>query len=195
MRKYLLPLASSFLLAGPAFADFGSADTKKGAIDVSTFNAWCGEERTNCKIDFTKKKIIINDTSSVDKSQIKEVRYSIRERKCAITLLTGNNCAMPVITQRFTNDILYKKNDGTDGNAKVMFRDLNAGRRFFDTMTVFLGAKSSDVSKDGLTGYVINAKKKNVSAKSIPLGGLGIGIGAGLAIGIGTVLILKQKKA
>ena len=56
VRKLLIPLASSFLLVAPAFADFGSADTGQlGGNEVSSFKAKCGEERKACNLEIDFK--------------------------------------------------------------------------------------------------------------------------------------------
>ena len=197
MHKLLIPLSAALLFASPSYADFGDAETLNTAENESTkFTAKCGDLLNDCTLDFQGEKLIINGSNYVRKGQLKEVRYSIQERKCAFTLLTGNNCAMPYQRDKFSTDINYTKNDGSNGNAKIVFRNLNTGRRFFDTIVLFIGANSSDISKEGLTGYVVN-KKKNTGTNSktnIPILPLTVGIGAGLSISFGTMYFLKKKK-
>ncbi len=201
MRKLLIPLASSFLLVAPAFADFGSADTgQSGGNEVSSFKAKCGEERKACnlEIDFQNERIIVDGNSYVEKYRIKEARYMIKERSC---LTGGKFCSVPLVPPRHTTDITYKKSDGSISTARIMFRNLNVGRRFFDSVALFLGVQPEDVNKDGLSGLVLNidiAKKvrKTVkdSGRSFPLVPIGVGLGGGLVIGLSTFFFIKRKK-
>mgnify|MGYP007063642242 CR=1 FL=1 len=97
--------------------------------------------------------------------------------------------------------------------ARVIFRKLNVGRRFYDTISLFIGADIGVVDKEGLTGVVINqeeikrkaeeatkkadenAKGEIIAAKSnLPLASFSIGLGIGLSIGFIASLLLKSKK-
>ena len=121
-------------------SDFGSADvTGFGANEVSSFDAWCGASGNDCFIEFKKDRIIIDRVNVVKKKQIKDFKFSVRERKCAITLITGNNCALPVQKSRTIIDIEYIKNNGFDGSARVLFSNNNTGRRFIESLSLLTG--------------------------------------------------------
>jgi len=152
MRYLLFAIAPAFLFCNQALADFGSADT--GGFETNeiySFDAWCGKPKNNCKIEFKDSKIVIDGSSYVTKDQIQVVRYSVQKRKCAITRVTGNNCLMPVQQDRFTIDIAYLKREGTESTARVIFQNLNSGRRFLETISEFKGIKPDEMDKSTLT--------------------------------------------
>ena len=152
MRYFLLSIAPVFLLCNPVSADFGSADTGSFETnEIYSFDAWCGTPKNDCKIEFKDEKIIIDGTSYVTKEQIKDVRYSVQKRKCAFTLVTGNNCAMPIQKDRFTIDIAYQKRDGSKSTARVLFQNLNSGRRFLETISYFKGIDPDQMDKAIIT--------------------------------------------
>ena len=201
MRRFLLAIAPAFLLCNPALADFGSADTGASAgNEVSIFNAKCGEEMDPCEleIDFENAKVIVDGSSYVEKSRIKEARYMIKERSC---ILGGTNCSVPLVPPKHTTDITYRKQDGSISTARIMFRDLNVGRRFFDSIALFLGVSPEDVNKQGLSGLVVNIEipKKvrdtvNDQENKIPFKSIGIALGSLSVAGIGAFLFVKNKK-
>ena len=90
-------------------------------------------------VEFKGNEIIINKVNRVKKEQLKDFKFSVRERKCAITLLTGNNCAIPVQQSRTTIDIEYVKSNGFNGTARILFSNNNAGRRFIEALSIFSG--------------------------------------------------------
>ena len=153
--RNLSALSTIFLflsISSPANAEFGTADTGTFETnEIYSFDAWCGKPKNNCKIEFKDQKIIIDETSYVEKSQIKDIRYSVQKRKCAITRVTGNNCLMPVQRDRFTIDIAYEKRDGSDSTARVLFQNLNSGRRFYETISYFSGIEPDEMDKSNLT--------------------------------------------
>jgi len=147
---------SALLFTYPAFADFGAADMKDAAgFEVNNFDARCGKKKKKCEItiDSNTNRIVIDKTNFVRKDQIKDARYSRQERRC---VLGNNNCLMPVQRNKFTIDISYRKINGSMGTARVIFRELNAGGRFFDSLAAFLGVTQDAVNKMGSTGLVVN---------------------------------------
>ncbi len=140
-------LGASFVVGSPAEADFGAADTGGNISNqISKFEAWCGKSGNDCLIEFdrTKRQIIVNNSSAVDADSIRDFNYSIQKRKCAITILTGNNCAIPIQSDRVIIDIEYLKKDSTMSSAKIIFGSLPAGRKFIGALSRFVGISTNE---------------------------------------------------
>lgn len=83
----------------PVSAYFGEADTGNNISNqISRFEAWCGESGNNRLVEFDRptKSIIVNASSRVAADNVLDFNYSIQKRKFAITIFTGNNCAIPI---------------------------------------------------------------------------------------------------
>ena len=138
---------ASAIAISPVFADFGEADTGENISNqISRFEAWCGESGNNCLVEFDRptKSIIVNASSRVKAENIIDFNYSIQKRKCAITIFTGNNCAIPIQSDRIIIDIEYRKTGGIISSARIIFGSLPAGRKFIGTLSDFTGIKADE---------------------------------------------------
>ena len=130
-----------------SIADFGEADTGNNISNqISRFEAWCGESGNNCLVEFDRptRDIIVNASSRVSAENILGFNYSIQKRKCAITIFTGNNCAIPIQSDRVIIDIEYRKIDQSISSARIIFGSLPAGRKFIGTLAGFTGIKGNE---------------------------------------------------
>ena len=66
MKLLLIPFLA-LALCPPAIAGLGKATSVTAA---SSYDAWCGEVRNNCTIEFKDQKIIVDGTDSVRWSDI-----------------------------------------------------------------------------------------------------------------------------
>lgn len=135
-------LASLPLLS--AKADFGSADTGSSvkSNQINSFDAWCGRKGNGCKIeiDKTANNLTINSESTVSALQITNFNYSMQKRQC----MTGNNCLIPVKTDKVEIDIEYIKKDGSESSAKILFGHLGAGKKFISALSQLTGINPNE---------------------------------------------------
>ena len=146
MKKLAVALMACFLSI-PVSADFGEADTGNNISNqISRFEAWCGESGNNCLVEFDRptRDIIVNASSRVSAENILGFNYSIQKRKCAITIFTGNNCAISIQSDRVIIDIEYRKIDQSISSARIIFGSLPAGRKFIGTLAGFTGIKGNE---------------------------------------------------
>ena len=146
MKQLAVALMACFLSI-PVSADFGEADTGNNISNqISRFEAWCGESGNNCLVEFDRptKSIIVNTSSRVASDDVLDFNYSIQKRKCAITIFTGNNCAIPIQSDRVIIDIEYRKIDQSISSARIIFGSLPAGRKFIGTLSSFTGIDGNE---------------------------------------------------
>ena len=112
-------LSAALLSATPAEAGLGQATSTTAA---STYDAWCGKPKNNCKVDFKNQKITVNGTDSID---WKQITYITKNKKRCDDGWT--NCGWV-----YTFGIEYKE-DGQIQFAEILFQhDATAGRFWRD---------------------------------------------------------------
>ena len=127
MKRLLLLL--SLLVATPAVADLGPADTpipgetfvdRHTAYTVPVLEAYCAQWRNKCTVEITDEHLIVNGQDKVHKDQlIKTWHY----------LLWGRG---PYIY------VAYQKDDGSQGTAQFIFTNATAGGEFYNRLQLLM---------------------------------------------------------
>ena len=80
----------SFAAIMPARSDLGGADiTGSGLTTGNTYDAWCGNDFVDCKVQFSNGRLIVDDGKGILASQLDNVVF---DRICRDYALGMPNC-------------------------------------------------------------------------------------------------------
>jgi len=119
-------------LTTQAKADFGSADVGNKNNETKIFEAWCGERGNDCKIKFDTQSILINEKDEVPYRRIKTFFYNANNGVC-------NAYGFWCIGRKYSFDIVYIKNDGSESVGKIIFAKEDVALRFMTNLKLSTG--------------------------------------------------------
>ena len=122
MRSFLFAAAvlvgTSVTAVLPAKSDLGGADiTGSGFTTGNTYDAWCGNDFVDCKVQFSDGRLIVNEGSGILASQLHSVTFN---RICRDYALGMPNCFSYQYNKEWT--IKYRGSLGSLRTAKISFR-------------------------------------------------------------------------
>jgi len=117
----------------PAKSDLTDADITgpKGSTTTgNTFDGWCGEKRTDCKITFVNDRLIVGSGDGITGKQYKSVKktHSCRFRSFGILDCTSLDGSERFYDKEFL--ISYTANDGSGRTALITFRNQEVSDKF-----------------------------------------------------------------
>jgi hypothetical protein len=126
--------SSAFLLISlPAKSDLGDADIT-GPTGSSTtgnrFDGWCGEKRSNCKIEFINDRLVAGSGQGITKEQYRSVK---KTHVCRYRTFGILDCTSMDGTARFYDKefiISYTALDGEVRTALITFRNQQVSDKF-----------------------------------------------------------------
>lgn len=177
------------LTAQSSRADFGAAEVGGKNNEARTFEAWCARKGNNCKVSFDINGITIDENNSVPYNRIKTFYYGANNGVC-------NAYGFWCIGRAYTFDIVYSKDDGTEGVGKIIFAKQEIALTFMFNLKTVTGNKpwggdprcnSGEVFQEGIclspttAAEVRTREKESVNASNAVIEH-GRAIGTGLAI-------------
>ena len=127
MKRLLLLL--SLLVATPAMADLGPADTpirgetfvdRYTAYTVPVLDAYCAQWKNKCTVEITVEHLIVDGQHKVHKDQLIKTWYY---------LLSGRGPYFYVA---------YQKEDGARGTAQFIFTNATAAGEFYNRLQLLM---------------------------------------------------------
>lgn len=108
----------SFAAIMPARSDLGGADiTGSGLTTGNTYDAWCGNDFVDCKVQFSNGRLIVDDGKGILASQLDSVVF---DRICRDYALGMPNCFSYQYNKEWT--IKYRDSSGSLRTGKISFR-------------------------------------------------------------------------
>ena len=145
VRVLLLPLfliagcTSSLALAPAAKADFEDAEVPRVDITNSSFDAWCGKRKNNCKVHFEAEGVRVNNSKPVSYDRIIDFEF---DENHGWGCHHENNIGCS--GRAYTFDIFYTKSTGADGMAKFIFAHHPTAMNFLRVLKKSKGLVSSN---------------------------------------------------
>jgi hypothetical protein len=177
------------MISTKAKADFGTADVGNKNNETRIFEAWCGERGNDCKIKFDAKAILINEKDEVPYKRIKTFFYDANNGVC-------NAYGFWCVGRKYSFDIVYLKEDGTESVGKILFGKEDIALRFMFNLKNVTGNKPwasdprcgrGEVFQEGIclapttAAEVRTREKESINASNAVIE-QGRAIGAGLAV-------------
>ena len=170
-------------------ADFGAAEVGGKNNEARTFEAWCARKENNCKVSFSSSGITIDEKNFVPYNRIKNFHYGANKGVC-------NAYGFWCIGRAYTFDIVYVKEDGTEGVGKIIFAKEDVALSFMFNLKNATGNKPwggdprcerGEVFQEGIclspttAAEVRTREKESVNASNAVIEH-GRAIGTGLAV-------------
>ena len=116
----------SFATVMPARSDLGGADiTGSGFTTGNTYDAWCGNDFVDCKVQFSDGRLIVDEGSGILASQIQSVVFN---RICRNYALGMPNCFSYQYNKEWA--IKYRDSSGILRTGKISFRHERTANAF-----------------------------------------------------------------
>jgi hypothetical protein len=131
-----LLLATGGLAIGtavPTKADLGDADITGptgGTTTGNTFDGWCGEKRTDCKVTFSNERLVVDAGQGITKQQYRSVKknHVCRYRSLGILDCSSWDGSAKFYDKEFL--ISYTASDGGERTALITFRNQQVSDKF-----------------------------------------------------------------
>ena len=120
-------VVASIAAAVPAKSDLGGADITKPGTNTTgnTYDAWCGNDFSDCNVRFSDGKLIVDDGSGILASQLHSVVF---ERICRKYALGLPNCFQTQYNKEWT--IKYHDSTNRIRTGKISFRHERTANSF-----------------------------------------------------------------
>ncbi len=124
LRFLFLILTTGFVL--PVQADLGAANrtTKPSALEQTQFEAWCVEKNTACEVKFENGRLIVDNSSGINASQlIKWSKTDKFESEGGFLNFSGPH-------HLYLYDFKYRNNRGEIMEARIIFQNSKYSDKF-----------------------------------------------------------------
>ena len=165
MKRLLLLLP--LLLASPAIADLGPADvveSQKRQIVRSKWDAWCGEKRVECTVEFTNGRLSVDGSTGILPDQVSSIGIF---RWCRQRAFGSPNCFLVSADKDFT--LKYKDSNGKSRIATFSIKNWEAAPTFYSDLGAWSGKTIHWIPADSLLGGkadVPDFKKRKVEDRN-----------------------------
>ena len=135
MKRLLSAAAAAALLAAPAHADLGAADSgDRQQLSGRKHEAWCGTETNlDCIVQFKDGRMIVNAGTGIEVSQVRRIIHSQKFFADHAGYVKGAQCNWLGLGPKHCHqhyEFNYTASDGSDRWATIRFMNLQASAGF-----------------------------------------------------------------
>ena len=128
----------SFLFLQPAKADLEGADlTLPAGGTGNTYEAWCGQDRNDCKVKFVGNRLVVNDGKGITKDQMTRIHKTLTCRQKSFGSFGPPSCFKSQYDKDYS--LSYDSSSGVNKTALITIRHQKTADDFDRDLQIFIG--------------------------------------------------------
>ena len=159
-RFLLLALTAGLLSPIAAKADLGEADlaSPNNMLSNKVFEAWCGKEKKDCKVNFLDGRLKVNDSKGIKSDEVTAI---LKKFHCFRTRGCKDWDGTDAPTQNLHKEYFLKyKSQGKEKIAQFTFLQNHAATQFHNDLELWSGLSVKLVGPQNENGSLENVKKQ-----------------------------------